>query len=428
MKAFVKGQLIVAARKVLKREQTTVIGVTGSVGKSSAKQAIGAVLSQKFVTRVSQKNYNTEFGLPLAVLDLDSGESSAFKWARNLLSAWKQSMFRQKGYPDTLVLEMGADKPGDIRFLTEIAPPKIGVVTTVGESHAEFLGGPERIAKEKRVLIEALPEDGTAILNRDDDRVWAMRDKTKAQVLSFGFHEEADVRAIEVSMTYTCDVDGTCGMRFKLAAEGATVPMFIPHVIGRQAIYAALVAAAVGLARGMNLVEVGDRLREYEPPPGRMRLINGIKRTMIIDDTYNSAPKSAKAALLALQEIPVEDGKKRFAVLGDMLELGDLSEHAHREIGRYAAEHGVDILVLIGELMGEAEKEAVKAGMPEGSVLHFSTNDGAGRFVQERMKEGDVVLVKGSRGMRMEEVVKELMAAPGSANALLVGFREEWDI
>ena len=148
---------------------------------------------------------------------------------------------------------------------------------------------------------------------------------------------------------------------------------------------------------------------------------------MVIDDTYNSAPKSAKAALFALQEIPVGEGKRRIAILGDMLELGDLSEHAHREIGRYAVERGVDILVLIGELMGEAENEAVKAGMPEGNVLHFSTNDDAGRFVQERMKQGDAVLVKGSRGMHMEEVVKELMADPESANALLVGYREEWD-
>ncbi|MEY4723238.1 MAG: hypothetical protein RLZZ324_751, partial [Candidatus Parcubacteria bacterium] len=249
---------------------------------------------------------------------------------------------------------------------------------------------------------------------------------TKGKIVSFGFHESADVRAME-PVSYACAFDGECGMHFKVMARGSTVPMFVPGVFGRQAIYAALAAVAVGLERGMNMVDISDGLRAFTGLPGRMRYIPGIKRTVLIDDTYNAAPRSVNAALYVLREIPIPESAHRYAVLGDMLELGADSEAMHMQVGREAAENA-DTLVFVGERMGDAARGATEAGAGPDRVFHFATTADAGLFVQERMKTDDVVLVKGSRGMQMEAVVKELMADPENATALLCGHHEEWKI
>jgi UDP-N-acetylmuramoyl-tripeptide--D-alanyl-D-alanine ligase len=425
MRKFVESSLANAAKAVIAREKPEIIGITGSVGKSSAKEAISAVLGKRFRVRSSPKNFNTEIGLPLSVLDLPTGGKSALAWLGILLKAWKLKTFGNGEFPKMLVLEYGLTHPGDIAYLCDVAAPHIGVETAVGESHIEFMGTIENIAKEKRVLIERLPKDGYAVLNRDDERVWAMRNKTKATVMSYGFHEEATVRALPESLAYMCSMDHECGMRFKITAGGATVPVFVPNVLGKHGIYAVLAAAAVGIAKGMNLIEISDALSLYKAPAGRLRYVPGIKHTVIIDDTYNSAPKSALAALEVLRDMPVPEANKRIAVLGDMLELGAATEEGHAAVGKKAAECA-DLIVLVGERMGDAEKAAHEAGADESRVFHFSTTDEAGRFVQERMKMGDFVLVKGSQGMRMERVVKEVMAEPMDAPKLLVRQEKEW--
>ncbi len=427
MKKFVEKTLASQAKRLLRKEKPFIVAVTGSVGKSTTKKAVGTVLGHDFKVRWSPKNYNTEFGVPLTVLGLETAGKSAFSWLKNLTVGCWRSRFGVKSYPDTLVLEMAADHKGDIAKLVRIAKPDIGIVTAVGESHAEFLGSVEEIAKEKATLIEALDEEGVALLNRDDERVWQMRGKTKARVVSFGFHDEADVRALPETVSYTCWSDAGCGTHFKLAMNGTTMPITIPGSYGSPAIYAVLAAFAVGKERGMNMVRMAEALRSFVPPPGRLRYLKGIKGTTLIDDTYNSAPKSALLALDILMSLPLRAADdKRFAVLGDMLELGQLSVEGHREVGRRVAESGVDYLILVGERVGDTEAAAIEAGMPRDRVLHFSSNDDAGRFVQERMKQGDIVLVKGSRKMQLERVVKELMGEPLFAAELLCGDHEEW--
>lgn len=412
------------AKAVLQRERPRIVGVTGSVGKSSAKEAIAVVLGKRFRVRASVKNYNTEIGVPLTVLGLPSGEGSAFAWIGVLWRAWKKAAFKDPDYPKVLVLEMAMQHPGDIAKLCDIATPDVAVVTAVGESHMEYMGSVENILKEKRVLVERLPKDGVAVLNRDDEKVWGMRSSTKGKVVSYGFHPEADVRAVADSVAYACSPDRECGMHFKLTAGGATVPVFLPHVLGKHGVYAALAAAAVGLEKGMNLVEISDGLGLYSPPPGRLRYIPGIKHTVVIDDTYNAAPTSVLAALEVLRDIPKPESVKRIAVLGDMLELGSGSEEGHRTVGAKAAECA-DLLVFVGERMREAMKAAKERGADEDRMTWVATPEEAGRYVQERMKMGDFVLVKGSRGMRMEKVVKEIMAEPLDADRLLVSHVEE---
>ena len=422
MKKLVQNYLAYCARKVIMREKPAVIAITGSVGKSSTKEAIAAVLRAKFSVRANPGNYNTEFGLPLATLGLEMPRG-AFRWFRTLLAAYGASR-GGKDFPKMLVLEMGSRHEGDIAYLCDIAAPTISVVTAVGESHLETFGSVENIVKEKRVVVERLDQDGIAVLNRDDEKVWEMRLKTKAKVVSYGFHPDADVRAHD-ELSYACAEDTECGMHFKVSANGATVPMYSPGMLGRQAISAALAAVAIGVEKGMNLVEIGDALRGFQGAAGRMRYIPGIKHTMLIDDTYNAAPRSTLAALYVLREIPIGEYNKRFAVLGDMLELGSASEQGHAQVGREAAACA-DVLVFVGERMNAGERAAREAGALEDRVFHFSNNEEAGRFVQERIHQGDIALIKGSRGMAMEHIVKELMAEPLSAAALLVGGAAEW--
>lgn len=429
MRGFVEKQLAKQAKKLIRKKKPFIIGVTGSVGKSSAKKCIGTVLRPGFNVLVSPKNYNTEFGLPLAILGLESGGKSPVKWLKNLLVGWKRASFPAADYPDTLVLEMAADHPGDIKKLVQIAPPDVAVVTAVGESHLQFFGSREEIAKEKAELVRAVSADGLVVLNRDDKLVWEMRNKAEARVVSFGFHDQAEIRALPESVQLACHGQEGCGTSFKVTVNGSNVPLFVSESLGWPTIYSVLVSMAVGQERGLNILQVSDRIKDFIPVPGRLRYIPGIKETAIIDDSYNAAPKSTLAALEVLNEMPLQaEDDKRFAVLGDMLELGSVSEEAHREVGRCAAELKVDYLVLVGELMNEAKKAAVEAGFPEDQVMHFAGTEDAGRFVQGKMKRGDVILVKGSRSMKMEYVVKELMAEPLRAAQLLPGDHEEWEV
>jgi UDP-N-acetylmuramoyl-tripeptide--D-alanyl-D-alanine ligase len=419
-------KLAAAARRVLARERPEVIAVTGSVGKSSTKQALFAVLRGRGRVRATAGNMNTEIGLPLTVLDLPKA-SSPFGWLMTGLKAWSRSLGAMPDYPQTLVLEMGADRPGDIARLCDIAAPRVGVVTAVGEAHLERFEGLEAVEREKGTLIARLPDDGLAILNRDDDRVWRMRERTAARAVSFGYAEEADVRILAESVSYVLDGERV-GTRFKVAARGSTVPMFLAGVGGRHVAYAAAAAVALGLERGMNLVEIATALERFEPVPGRSRILPGIKHSFIIDDTYNASPQSALAALSLLDEAPVNSpDDQKFAILGDMLELGEATEAAHAEVGLEAAKVA-DILILVGERMGAAVAAIKAAGGSEDKVFHFGHAQEAGRFVQDRMKRGDVILIKGSRRMEMERAVKELMAEPQRARELLVKFYPEWEI
>lgn len=425
MRKFIESSLASAARAVIAKEQPEIVGVTGSVGKSSAKEAIAAVLGKQYRLRSSPKNFNTEIGLPLSILNLKSGGNSGVAWLGTLWKAWKMKTFGVQDFPKLLVLEYGMQKPGDIAALCDIAPPTIAVMTAVGEAHLEFMGTIEDIITEKRTLLERLPKDGLAILNRDDEKVWAMRSRISARVQSFGYNEEADVRAIPESISYACSVDRECGMRFKLAAGGSTVPAFVPNVLGKHGIYAAMAAVSVAMAKGMNLLEAADALSLYQAPPGRLRYVPGIKHTVIIDDTYNASPTSTIAALEVLSDMKVPEEDKRFAVLGDMLELGTASEEGHIAVGRKAAECA-DVLVFVGERMADAARAAREVGASADHVFHFGGTEEAGRFVQERMKQGDFILVKGSQGMRMERVVKEIMAEPLRAKELLCRQDGEW--
>jgi UDP-N-acetylmuramoyl-tripeptide--D-alanyl-D-alanine ligase len=427
-KKIIEWKLRLLAKWVLKKYRPQVIGITGSVGKTSTKEAVFTVLSSKFRVGKNIKNYNNELGVPLSILGSESGYKNPLAWIYVFLKALGLLLFRKKDYPEIMVLEMGADKPGDIRYLTKLAPCHIGVITAIGHVHEEFFGSLEKIIREKQILVTHLKKDDWAVLNADDALVMEVKDKIKARISTFGFSEGAEVRAAEPAVSAGPSPDPWVdvqikGLSFKLMYQGSSIPVFLPSVLGEHQVYSALAAAAVGLALGVNGADISAALKNYKSPPGRMNLIPGIKHTSIIDDTYNSSPMAARAALSVLKKINVSG--RKIAVFGDMLELGEFTESGHREVGE-AVPGAADILVTVGDKAGFIGDEAAKRGLPSDKIHGFDNTYEAGKYIQETLRQGDIILVKGSQGARMERVVKELMSEPLQAKELLIRQGEEW--
>jgi len=415
------------SKKIIKKYQPEVIGITGSVGKTSAKEAIAVVLSDQFNIRKSQKNYNNEIGVPLTIIGVEKSPGrSVFGWVRVFLQALKITILKDKNYPKLLVLEMGADKPGDIAYLTDLAPCKIGVLTHISHAHTEAFKTIKKISQEKRVIISHLSRDGFAVLNFDNTLVMENSSHTKAQIVTYGFKEGADFQATDITVTKDNSTDKPNGLIFKLNFEGKIVPVFLPGAIAEHLIPAALAALAVAHALKVNIIEAAQALTKLEPIAGHMRLISGIKDTLLIDDTYNSSPEAAKSALHTLSSLQPKANGKRIAVLGDMLELGAETANTHREIGMKAAELGIDFLITVGEASKETARAAREAGMDDNQIASFANSLEAGKFLQEKMKRDDLILVKGSQGVRAEKIIKEVMSEPLEAEKLLVRQSKEW--
>ena len=346
-----------------------VVGVTGSIGKTTTKEMIYGVLSQRFRTLKSEGNYNSEIGLPLTLLKLEPSHQR-------------------------VVLEMGMYDLGEIAELAAIARPHIGVVTNVGPTHLERLGTIERIAQAKTELVEALPDDGVAILNGDDPWVRQMAAQTRAEVFYYGLDQTCDLWANHI------ESQGLEGIRFRFHHGPETIYARVP-MLGRHSVHTALAAAAVGLVEGQSWQEIIAGLRGAAQL--RLLVVPGLRGSTILDDTYNASPTSTIAALNLLEEL---DGRK-IAVLGDMLELGAYEEEGHRKVGRRALDV-VAVLITVGERGRLIAEEALACGMEEEKVFVEEDNDSAIARLGEIVAPGDIILVKGSRGMKMEEIVAAL--------------------
>lgn len=409
------------ATAVLKRRRPIVIGITGSVGKTSAKEAVFCALSSKFNVRKNEKNYNNEIGIPLTIIGAETGGRSILKWAVVFLR-WTQACFFEENYPEMIVVELGVDRPGDMKYLTSFTKPFVGIVTNVSGSHMEYFGSLEKISKEKGILVEKLPEKGFAILNADDSNVSRMLERTKASVITYGFTQESSIRALNFSYAYD-DNGKPDGISLKVEGEGKSIPMRLRHILAPHQAYAVLSAIAVATAFKMNMLDAINSLQDFYSPPGRMNLIGGIKNSYIIDDTYNASPVSTLAALETFGKL---GAKRKIAVLGDMLELGDEEENGHREVGKKIFEIKADFFIAVGDRMKKAVEEMVSLGFAKENIFVFDDPEKAARKLQEMMHEGDLVLIKGSQGMRMEKVVEEVMADPLNAQNILCRQNIEW--
>ena len=410
------------ARAILWRHRPIVIGITGSVGKSSAKEAIAAVLGSKFRIRSSAGNQNNEIGAPLAVIGAEAGGGSIFRWLLVPIRFLIAFLGPRSRYPEILVLELGIDRIGDMDYLVSFLKPSIGVLTTIGSSHLEFFKTVSTVGREKGKLIQSLPKNGCAVLNIDDERVSKFCEKTKAKVFSFGFREGATVRATHIS--FFRDAFGApIGSSFKLEYEGKSIPVRLPHILAEHHISAALAAASVGLFLRMNALEVASALGNFRSLPGRMRLFEGVRRSLIIDDTYNSSPKSLEAAFRTLGSL---GGTRRLVALGDMLELGSESDAAHDEVARWIRECRVDEVFFLGTRMARAARSLKASEFPSDRIHSFSDPESLGEFLAVSLREGDIVLIKGSQGMRLEKAVETVMAEPSRARELLCRQSDEW--
>jgi UDP-N-acetylmuramoyl-tripeptide--D-alanyl-D-alanine ligase len=416
------------ARAILAKYKPKIVGITGSVGKTSTKEAVFCVLSAKFRVGRSLKNYNNEFGLPLSIIGAESPGKNIFGWLAVLYRAIGLILIFDREYPEILILEMGVDKVGDMDYLNSIVKCDVGVITGIGEAHLENFGTIDKIQKEKGKILQNLAKNGWAILNFDNELTKALANNSKARVLGYGFDSGAEVVASNLLFKFeeAKRLDNLLGITFKVAYDGSMVPVILPRVIGTGAVYAALAAIAVGLSFKINLVESATALKNFVSPKGRMKLVPGIKHTLIIDDTYNSSPQSSLAAVDFIKRMETDQPVRKIAILGDMLELGTYSEAGHREVGKAISEAKFDLLITVGELARDISRGAKENGFSDEHIFNFSHNDEAGRFVQERLKEGDLLLIKGSQGARMEQVVKELMADPLKAEELLVRQGLEW--
>lgn len=428
MKNFLKKIIIsiltLEARIVLRKYKPKIVAITGSVGKTSAKDAIYAVMNPTFFVRKSDKSFNSDIGLPLTILGVPNGWSNIFIWFKNIIEGFMLIVLRNH-YPKWLILEIGADRPGDIENISKWLKPDIVVVTRLPKvpAHIEFFDSPDAIIREKEYLVKSLKDDGALVLNGDDDTVFGLRQSASENniVSTFGFSDNASFRASNDSIIYEDQMP--VGMMFRADYSGKSIPISIKGALGRQSIYSALAALAVGVSQNLNTVSMGQALEKYNTAPGRMKLLKGIRDSLIIDDSYNSSPVAAEEALNILKE--TEAKGKKIAVLGDMMELGEHSMEEHKRIGR-AAVSSADKLITVGVRARYIAEGALIEGMSEKDILQFDDAKRAGKELEHILSGGDVVLIKGSQSIRIERTVEEVMLHPEKKKELLVRQEKEW--
>lgn len=363
------GQLAAYHRR---RFTLPVVGITGSVGKTSTKDMTAGVLGQRLRVLKSEGNLNTDIGLPL-------------------------TLFHLTGEHQVAVLEMAMRALGEINYLCRIASPRVGIITTVGETHLEVLGSLENIARAKGELVAALPPDGVAILNGDNPWTRGMAARFPGRSIFFGVGPDNDIRPERISVA-------GAGTAYRLSTPAGEVEVNLAF-LGRHQVMNSLAAAAAGLAFGLGLGEIKAGLEDFQATAMRMEMLHGEGLTLL-NDAYNASPTSTRAAIQTLGE--VASHQRKLALLGGMLELGSYTETGHREVGEAAAAIGVDYLITVGELGRLIAQGASVGGLPEARIITARDNQEALTILMDLIKAGDFLLVKGSRGMRMEEIVEPL--------------------
>lgn len=361
------------AKKHLENSAAYVIGVTGSVGKTTTKDMIAEVISTKYSVLKTRGNLNTDIGLPMSLFHLDKTH-------------------------DAVVLEMGMNSRGEIAELCRIAPPEIAVITSVAEAHLESLKTLDNIASAKGEILEGMTPRGVAILNADDERVKSLAAKAPGEVIMYGSGSDADIKINDYwyhSMRAKCKLD--------YAGEEVVLSLDFP---GKHNLLNALAAIAVGIVMDIELEECVKVLERFYPTDMRNQIFTGNNDLVVINDAYNANVKSTKAALDVLSEVA---SHRRIAILGDMYELGEYANEAHREIGRYAREKEIDLLIGVGEKAKLTCEEAINSGMCSDNVYYYKNKLNLIEDVNLFLRANDTVLIKGSRGMELEDVVDAII-------------------
>lgn len=401
---FIQHILRYLTKLILWRYKPLIIGVTGSVGKTSTKEAIYTVLRKKFRAERNIFNLNTEIGMPLTIIKGKDAKRNILLWFYNFFHTFWLFIFKTKTYPEILVLEMSEDASGMIKYLVDLAQPKIGVVTTIGDPpvHLEYYKNINQLIEEISYLPQSLSFDDMIVLNADNSLVLNFKDKTVAKVLSYGFSENSDIKITEYKLINTEDLENI-GMSFRLESSGSFVPVRLEGVFGKGQIYALAAATAVGLSLDINLVEISEAMKDYKIVKGRTKFMRGINNSWLLDDSYNACPDSVRVALDLLKEVPA---KRKIVILGDMKELGVNSNQAHIEIGKDIAKIA-EVFIAIGEEMVFA-KQIIDDEYSNVETFWFKDSQEAKVPIKKMIKKGDLTLIKGSHAMEMEKITEEL--------------------
>jgi len=410
------------AKILIRRKKPIIIAITGSVGKTSVKDAIYTVLKEHVHARKSQKSYNSEIGVPLSILGLKNGWNNPFLWLKNIFDGALTAFFDSE-YPKVLVLEVGVDRPGDMKALTQWMSPDIVVLTRLPDvpAHVEYFNSPEDVIAEKMHLAHALKEDGVLIYNNDDEIIRRELENVRQQ--SFGFSRYSPSHFTASGDTVIYENQKAVGVECMLEHIGEEVRFQVYGSLGVQHAYNYAAAIAVGTQFDISLADAAKALASNVPPAGRMRIVEGLKDTLILDDTYNSSPVAAEQALQTVKDLTSVD--RKIVVLGDMLELGKYSVREHERIGEHVAE-SADILLTLGMRARKIASSALEHGMSEKVIFQYDDIDRAGHELLQMIEPNDVVLVKASQSIRAEKIVERLMAHPEQARDILCRQDSVW--
>jgi UDP-N-acetylmuramoyl-tripeptide--D-alanyl-D-alanine ligase len=418
--------LILESKLVLFRFKPKIITVTGSIGKTSTKDAIYTALSKNLKIRKNQKSFNSEIGTPLTILNLENGWSNPLIWVKNIFLGLLVPF--QKDYPEWLILEVGSDHPGDVRKVGKWLKPDVAVITAIPKIpvHVEYFESPEALAEEDISIINFLKKDGTLVLNADDKTVLAAKERFAGNVYTYGSDETATVSFSNQNIVYS-DLNGfnlPTGVSFKLINSGNSVPVFLPNVLGVQHILPVAAAISVGLSQNISFLDMINCFSEFIPPRGRMNLVPGKNNSMIIDDTYNASPLAMQKAVEVLSDVDCSGTK--VAVLGDMLEIGKYSAEEHKKIGELVAKSKIDVLISVGIRAKSISESAIASGMSVNKVFHFKDYQSVAELILNNLKPGSVVLAKASQSIRLEKVVAEIVEDHINKTELLVRQDDNW--
>ena len=422
LKSLVAAFLALFARRIVRRYKPKVVMVAGSVGKTTTKDAVAAALSGRYYVRKSEKNFNTEFGVPYTIFGITTDPvKNPLAWFSVLKSALALTLLPNH-YPNLLVLEVGAEEPGDLAKLVDIARPDAVVITRLPEIpvHVEAYESPEAVREEEFSPAYALAPSAPLIIAADDPYAASMAKRTPAHVISYGMDEEADVRISRIG--FHSEDGAVDGMQAQVDRNGEEKTVVVAGSVGRTQVLPVAAALATATALGMTTAEALTALQSFVPPAGRGRLFVGVHGSVVIDDSYNSSPAAVEEALETLAAFP--GAKRRIAVLGDMLELGRYSVREHERIGALAVERA-DVVVAVGIRARAFTRVAGGKTLEEDKVLAFDDSRAAARALPDFLREGDVVLVKGSQSVRTERIVAALLADQ-SDRALLVRQARHW--
>lgn len=415
-KKIIIFKLNFAAKILIKRKNPEIIAITGSAGKTTTKDLVRALLSTDFEVLASPEGYNTEIGAPLAIFGERAPDNakSIFAWMSIIFRCYIKAFFKND-LAEKIVMEFGADAPGDISYLVKTYKPQKGIVLTVLPVHLEKFINIESIAKEKGKLAEGVRRGGSVFLNIDNKYTSEMKVREGVERVTFGKDEKANFSASNIISDIT-------GLRFSLK-EGRETTDFKIRMYGKQTIYPILAAIAIARKNHISYAKIKNALRDVAPFKGRMNVLEGINNSLIIDDSYNANPESMVKSL----EFLSEQKGRRVALLGTMNELGDYAKEGHELVGRTVAKNS-DLLIAVGDL---AEKYMVKAalsnGMDQKKIQTFPDSSAAGEYLKKIVKDGDIILAKGSQNnVRIEKAIELILKDQDNKDTLLVRQGDMW--